>query len=122
MKISVKDFEISKKNEIIDENGNIKYWCQPDFSYKKRLHVYNSDNNEIGYVQYKVISLQSDVEYFDAADNKLDYSEYTFVEEKDSSFVVLYDGNKIATVCNDTFEINDREDECLLFIFGNIGE
>ena len=72
-------FSIDCRNEIVDEDGNIKFWCQPDFAFKKRLHVYDENNNEIGYVQYKILKSQEAVEYYDHNNNKLDFSDYQVV-------------------------------------------
>ena len=65
-------FALNARNEIRDENDNLAYWSQPDFSYKQRVHVYDSKDNEIGYVQYKILSIQEKINFFDAFDKPID--------------------------------------------------
>ena len=73
--LNLKDLSIKNKNTICEETGLVKYWSQPDFAYKSRVHIYDSDDNEIGYVQYKILSIQDGNNCFYKDDKQIDLNE-----------------------------------------------
>lgn len=116
-------FALNAKNEIKDEDGNLKYWSQPDFSYKQRVHIYDSQDNEIGYVQYKILSSQEHINFFDYTDKEIDMSDLMQIN-KQSKW--NYQITKDDVICDvkendDTVLIdvkdNNLVDKCILFIF-----
>ena len=94
--ININNYSTTKKCELLDETGNIKYWSQPDFSYKKRLHVYDSSDKELGYVQYKILSSQKGDELY-IENKKVDIDNINIEKNGENSFVVK-NGNKTIIV------------------------
>lgn len=112
-------FSIDCKNEILDENGSIKYWCQPDFAFKKRLHVYDEKNNEIGYVQYKILKSQDAVEYYNHNNNKIDISDYKIVGDNWNVEILHKDCVVLESKINgDYINIDIKDNLSLLILFG----
>ena len=122
LKIDLNNFDISKRNEILNGNGDMEYWCQPDFAYKKRLHVYDNKNNEIGYVQYKILSSQEGIEYYDAKDNKIDFGNLGINKISKTNFSIKDNDEIVADINEGILNIKEKTDECLLLILGVIGE
>ena len=122
--IKLDNFDLFSKNEILDENGCIRYWTQYDFSYKHRVHIYDTNDDEIGYVQYKILSIQDSAKIFAKDDKELDLSYLSNIEYKDKwNYTITNNGNVIASVkSNDNkvvIDINDEQlvNECILYIF-----
>lgn len=121
---SYKDY-LTSKTIITDDEKNEIFWSQPDFSYKHRVHVYDKNNNEIGYVQYAILSSQQTNELYYANDTQMDLSVYDVKELKDSC-TVYRDNNKVMDIlCNDneiviTIDNEDIINDCLLIAFGII--
>lgn len=117
--INVENFALNNKNEILDESGKLIFWTQSDFAYKQRVHVYDSLNSEIGYVQFKVLSIQNGNEIFDSKDKQIDISEFMQVN-KDSNwnYDIECKGSIIANIKQGKIEILDNCDinKCILFI------
>lgn len=123
LQINIENFALNNKNEIKDETGNLQYWTQPDFSYKQRVHIYNSQNNEIGYVQYKILSIQNGNEVFDKHDNPIDLHEYKQNNKtSDWNYDIEYNGVVIAKIIDGKIDFIDNSniDSSILFIFSLI--
>ena len=116
-------FALNAKNEIKDENGNLKYWSQPDFSYKQRVHVYDNQDNEIGYVQYKILSSQEHINFFDYTDKEIDMADLTQINKQSKWNYQIARNDVICEVKEDNnkvlIDIKDSNlvDKCILFIF-----
>lgn len=115
-----------KKFEVMDLDNNVVYYCQPDFSYKKRLHLLDKKNNRIAYIQYKILSIQNDVEYYTFDDEKIDLSSYEMANIEEDKCSCLMNNSLVFTVCEDggkiIIEMLDEANVvlCLLFFLGNI--
>lgn len=122
--IDTKNLILGKRNNIVDENDELVYWTQPDFSYKHRVHIYRADNSEVGYVQYKILSIQKDVEYYDYMDNRLEFSNYKIVNKKSNFEYDIECDNDVTNITHDGercyIESNTNLDKCLLLFFGNL--
>lgn len=124
--IDLNNFSLTKKSEILKEDI-IAYWSQPDFAYKRRVHIYDSNNDEIGYVQYKILTCQSGIEYFDKTDKQIDVSDIV-VENKESeyNYELVSNGNVVAKVFKDNNRLNidimndSMINKCLLLVYGLI--
>ena len=112
-------FSIATRYDLLNEDGNIEFWCQPDFAYKMRLHVYDKNNDEIGYVQYKILSTQDGVEYYDNKDNKLDLNSY-IVNGKDYNYEITHnDGVVLKSILKENeIEVDVKDNLSLLILFG----
>lgn len=122
--INLDNFSLDSKNEIYDENEKLKYWSQYDFSYKHRVHIYDADDNEIGYVQYRILSTQESAKVFSKEDKEIDLSNISNSEFKDKwNYSIVNDGNVIASVRSDgdkaIIDIMNEQlfNECILYIF-----
>lgn len=113
------EFSINTRYDLLNENGNIEFWCQPDFAYKMRLHVYDKNDDEIGYVQYKILSIQEKVEYYDNEDNKLDLSSY-IINGKDYNYEIIHNDIVVlkSILKEDVIEIDNKDNLSLLILFG----
>lgn len=114
-------FSIVTRYDLLNENGNIEFWCQPDFAYKMRLHVYDKNNDEIGYVQYKILSTQDGVEYYDNKDNKLDLNSY-IVNGKDYNYEITHNDVVVlkSILKENEIEVDVKDNLSLLILFGLI--
>ena len=114
-------FSIATRYDLLNENGNIEFWCQPDFAYKMRLHVYDKNNDEIGYVQYKILSTQDGVEYYDNKDNKLDLNSY-IVKGKDYNYEITHNDVVVlkSILKENKIEVDVKDNLSLLILFGLI--
>lgn len=114
-------FSIATRYDLLNENGNIEFWCQPDFAYKMRLHVYDKNNDEIGYVQYKILSTQDGVEYYDNKDNKIDLYSY-IVNGKDYNYEITHNGVVVlkSVLKENEIEVDVKDNLSLLILFGLI--
>jgi len=123
--INKDNFDLNGKIEIFDENKNIKYWSQYDFSYKRRVHIYDEFNNEIGYVQYKILTTQDSNEVFDYQDNPIDISNFVIKDKKDNNYDIYHENNKVGSVTEEKDSINieilndSLINNCILFVFYN---
>lgn len=123
--IDLKEFSLDKKNIIKSEDGILQYWSQYDFAYKKRVHLYDDKDNEIGYVQYKILSCQNKASLFDKDDNEIDISDLKIINKKSAW---QYDIENVAVVNIENDEVlidivdESKKDKCLLLIFSLIGE
>lgn len=118
--IDIKNFSINNKNQILNEEGKICFWSIYDFAYKKRVHIYDSLNNEIGYVQYKIISTQNDTLCFDLEDKLIDMNGFKAINKKDNwTYDITYNDKSVATVVDGRITIEDSSiiNKCILFIF-----
>ena len=118
--IDINNYSTTKKCELLDETGNIKYWSQPDFSYKKRLHVYDSSDKELGYVQYKILSSQKGDELY-IENKKVDIDNINIEKNGENSFVVK-NGNKTIIVANKkdnliNVDIADDNEKYILLLY-----
>lgn len=120
--LDLKDFSLNNKNNIYDENNTVKYWSQPDFAYKSRVHVYDASDNEIGYVQFKILSIQEGITYCDKEDNLIQMNDFELLEQTDKySFRIKHNDLIIDVVEKDNrLVIEDSKDidlnRCILFI------
>lgn len=122
--IDLNKFSLFEKNEIENENGSTQYWSQPDFSYKRRVHIYDSENNEIGYVQYKILSSQNEIGFYDKDDKPIILDDLQILYKKDEwNYSIVKNNNEIVLLekvdnlvkieIKDYSEIN----KCLLKVF-----
>lgn len=125
MIIDINNFNLENRNEIKDEKGEIQYWSQKDFAYKRRVHIYDNSNNEIGYVQYKVLSIQTGIEFYDKTDKQIDMSEFTVSNRTSKwNYEIIKNGNCICKINDGKIEVVDNLDieKCILFIFSQAEE
>lgn len=121
--INIDDFALNKRNEILDETGKLIFWSQPDFAYKQRVHIYDDVNNEIGYVQYKILSIQEGNEIYDSFDSRLDLSGFKQLNMINIwTYDIELNGSIVASIKEGKIEIADNSiiNKCLLFIFSLI--
>lgn len=111
--LNLKDLSIKNINTICDETGLVKYWSQPDFAYKSRVHIYDSEDNEIGYVQFKILSIQDGINFFDKEDNPIEMKDFKVVNQKDEyNFEIINNDNIVY--------VNRKEDSLLIKYDKNI--
>lgn len=120
-------FDVNNKNLINNENGELQYWTQPDFSYKKRVHIYDRNDNEIGYVQYKILLCQDGNNFFSKEDKQIELNDWNYQNEKTEwNYDIYFKDILIANIVEDcsTVKITINDDsyinECLLMIFGKL--
>lgn len=114
-------FSIATRYDLLNEDGKIEFWCQPDFAYKMRLHVYDKNNDEIGYVQYKILSTQDGVEYYDNKDNKLDLSSYVVDGENYNYEIIHNDVVVLKSILKENeIKVDVKDNLSLLILFGLI--
>lgn len=123
--IDLNTFALDSKYEILNEKNELQYWSQPDFAYKKRVHIYDNKDNELGYVQYKILSCQDGSTYFNKEDRDIDLSDLKIINKKaDWQFEI----ENIASVSVDKNMImidivdENKIDKCLLFIYSLLGK
>lgn len=127
-------FSLDGKTEFINEKGEIEYIGIYDFSYKKRIRILDKNNNEVAYIQFRVISDIDQITLFDKQDNQLAYiklNDDTIQEDgykkmgDDTSYKVIdKDGNEIMNVMKDEAIINGDVLKCImcLYVFKNKDE
>ena len=119
--IDLNNFSLDAKNELVNENGELQFWSQPDFAYKKRVHVYDATNDEIGYVQYKILSIQKDVDVFDKKDKPININQYSLEKIAPYEYNISKDNKQIMTSKkqNDKVIIDIKEDinMCILLFY-----
>lgn len=124
-----KEFSINKF-EIKDVDGENRYWGIYDFSYKRRLRIFDKDNNELAYIQYRVSSLEKGITFYDVEDNKIAYigqqdNLQDIVVEPDNWKIVgdvsnwdiriiAADGRELMSTNDKTHEINIMDDSDVL--------
>ena len=116
--IDFNNFELNSRYEIKDEDGVVRYWSQSDFAYKQRVHIYDENDNEIGYVQYKILSIQDGVEYYSKDDIKLDLSNYVIDNKDNGDYDIRNNGMVVCSVRGGQIDIIDNNNECLLLVYG----
>lgn len=123
--IDLDTFSLDKKDVINNEKGELQYWSQADFAYKKRVHIYDSNDNELGYVQYKILTSQDGPTFFNKEDKAIDVSDLRIINkvnnwqyEIENVASIKVDGNKVVIDIKDDSEI----DRCLLLIYSIAGE
>lgn len=129
LEINLDNFSLLNRNEFINESGEMKFWSQKDFSYKHRIHVYDCSDNEIGYVQFKILSTQSGNELYTKEDKRIDISEYSISDYVDEfTYSIALNNNVVAKIERKNnkayLEIINNEclNECLLIIIENSGK
>lgn len=124
--INKNELRIDNTFEIKDANGVTLYYCMPDFSYKKRLHLIDNKDNKIAYIQYKILTSQNGVSYFDSDDNMKDFSFFDIAKKDDYLCVCTKSNNIIFNVFedDDKIVIDIKDDinvvDCVLFFLGNL--
>ena len=114
--------DLENKDIVFDETNNTRYWCQYDFAYKARTHVYDNENNEIGYIQFKVLSIQKGISFFDKDDNPIQMDDIVIINQEDKNNFVLKYCESIVTVTKNDDRLNIDYSEnidlnkCILFI------
>lgn len=114
--------DFKDKNRIFNEENNTKFWCQNDFAYKGRTHVYDFENNEIGYIQFIVLSIQKEICFFDKNDNQIAMDDLQIVNQKDeNNFDIKYCDSIIKVTKQDErlqidYDKNIDLNRCILFI------
>ena len=124
--INIDNFDINTKTEMNNGDGELKYWSQPDFSYKRRTHIYDSCDNEIGYVQYKVLSTQDNNSVFSKEDNPILLDDF-YINNKQSiwNYDIFKDNNLIASIEENGGKViikilnEDYTEKCLLLVYSN---
>lgn len=76
MKLIISDINsiLEKRVDINNESGELLFYSQPDFAYKHRVHIYDNKDEEIGYVQYIILSSQTSNEIYTSQDELLNLS------------------------------------------------
>lgn len=121
--LDLDNFSLDTKTEIKNEEGKLQYWSQPDFAYKKRVHIYDDKDNEVGYVQYKILSNQSHPIICTKDDNEIDFTDFKIINNDENG---KYEIENVAVVKNDNKRLlieikdNNKTDKCILFIFSTI--
>lgn len=121
--INIDNFKLDKKTEIVDENGNLQFWSQPDFSYKCRVHVYDKNDNEIGYVQFKILTIQDKINYFNKEDKPIEMEDLKVIEQKSNFDYKVSSGlNEVMSVTKEDnrVTINVQEEHinrCILLMY-----
>lgn len=124
--INIDNFDINTKTEMNNGDGELKYWSQPDFSYKRRTHIYDSRDNEIGYVQYKVLSIQDNNGVFSKEDNPILLDDF-YINNRQSiwNYDIFKDNNLIASIEENGGKViikilnEDYTEKCLLLVYSN---
>lgn len=124
--INIDNFDVNKKNEINNSDGELRYWSQPDFSYKRRTHLYDSNDNEIGYIQYKVLSIQDRNDVYNKEDKPILFDGFVIKNRQSIwNYEIFKDDVLIAHIEENsgkvTIEIlnEDFVDKCMLFVYSN---
>ena len=123
--IDLNTFALDSKYEILNEKDELQYWSQPDFAYKKRVHIYDNKDNELGYVQYKILSCQDGATFFNKEDKDIDLSDLKIINIKgDWQFDIEDVASINVEVKKIMIDIVDEHkiDKCLLFIYSLFGK
>lgn len=128
IKVNLKNVSISSRIDFLDENNSLLYWSIYDFSYKRRMRLFDSNDNELGYVTLKIDSLNNTEAVYDKQDNKLaEYSEFNIdgdiksyefeidgiiYKKEDDNLIIKTEENKIyATILYTLISIDKNEKE-----------
>ena len=111
LKFNRNDFSISKF-EIKGINDELLYRGIYDFSYKNRLRIYDANDNELGYIQYKNLSSINEIALFDIQDNKIAYIDK--VDDLNNIEVKPLDFHIIGDLNNWNIKVVDSKDNVLL--------
>lgn len=128
IKVNLKNVSISSRIDFLDENNGLLYWSIYDFSYKRRMRLFDSNDNELGYVTLKIDSLNNTEAVYDKQDNKLaEYSEFNIdgdiksyefeidgiiYKKEDDNLIIETEENKIyATILYTLISIDKNEKE-----------
>lgn len=116
---------LNKKIKINNEKGEAVFWSQPDFSYKKRVHIYDRNDNEIGYVQYLITSSQKGNEVYDSFDHFIEFNNFKLVKNV-NDYHIYFDEKEIAVCsisdCKIKIELNNEQllNKIILFLYSKI--
>ena len=80
IKINLNNVSINSRIDFLDEKSNLLYWSIYDFSYKRRMRLFDNKDNELGYVNLKIESLNNVETIYDKQDNKLDEFDETILK------------------------------------------
>ena len=128
IKVNLENISISSRIDFFDENNSLLYWSIYDFSYKRRMRLFDSNDNELGYVTLKIDSLNNTEAVYDKQDNKLaEYSEFNIdgdiksyefeidgiiYKKEDDNLIIETEENKIyATILYTLISIDKNEKE-----------
>lgn len=128
IKVNLENISISSRIDFLDENNGLLYWSIYDFSYKRRMRLFDSNDNELGYVTLKIDSLNNTEAVYDKQDNKLaEYSEFNIdgdiksyefkidgiiYKKEDDNLIIKTEENKIyATILYTLISIDKNEKE-----------
>lgn len=128
-----KSFKLDSKTELKNEKGEIVYTCIYDFSYKKRIRILDKSNNEIAYIQFKILSSIDQITLYDKQDKQLAYIKQNseVIEDDGLRCIGNYDNykivdknnNEIMVLANNTVNISDDNYilKCImcLYVFAN---
>ena len=64
----VRNIDLNKKIELLNDNNEVMYWLIYDFAYKRRMRIFDSLDNEVAYVNLKIESLNNDIALYDKED------------------------------------------------------
>lgn len=71
-KIKVNIENLDNRIDFIDEDNSLLYWSIYDFSYKRRMRIFDNNDINVGYVKLKIDTLNNDIEFCDKQDNLLE--------------------------------------------------
>ncbi len=111
LKFNRNDFSISKF-EIKGINDELIYRGIYDFSYKNRLRIFDANDNELGYIQYKNLSSVNEIALFDIQDNRIVYIDK--VDDLNNIEVKPLDFHIIGDLNNWDIKIVDNKNNILL--------
>ena len=72
MKIKVNTKNLDSRIDFLNENNKLLYWTIYDFSYKRRMRIFNDLDIEQAYVRLKIETLNNDIALYDLQDNLLE--------------------------------------------------
>lgn len=92
--VNLKNTTINSRIDFLDENNNLIYWSIYDFSYKRRMRLFDNKDNELGYINLKIESLNNVEAIYDIQDNKLDEYKEANISGNIESYEFIVDGIK----------------------------
>lgn len=118
-------FALNGKTELLNEIGELVYTCIYDFAYKNRIRILDNKNNELAYIQFKVISGVDQVTLYDKIDKPIAYiKDNTEVLLEDewkisNDKVLTKDGKEVMNVVDNVITINNDNDilKCIMCLF-----
>ena len=121
MKLNIENLSLDSRIDFIEDN-KVVYYGIYDFSYKRRIRIFDGEDNELGYVQLQRGNIVEDVICCDKKDIVLNVFDKDCVKGENYNFVFEIDGKQIMSVNRDNNEciINASKDNELLAVMNMI--